>query len=286
MSNNLPLRFLWLSDLHLEFLDAEPDVNQLLDTLRSYDPDGLLIGGDTHQAPDLEDTLKMFADQLPCPVYFVLGNHDYYRGSIDDVRNSVQQTVREQDELVYLSHQPYIHLHENTFLLGHGGWGDGRLGSGEESDILLNDHKLIEEFHNVTKQERFAIMNRLGDESAEHLRHALSEVPASGKHLIVLTHVPPFRQAARYEGDVGDPEYLPHFACQSTGTVLREYAHQHPDKSILVLSGHTHHPADLQVASNLRVIAGEAEYGKPEIQSTLTIDPDGPELDRSSSSLL
>ena len=36
------------------------------------------------------------------PIYFVLGNHDYYFGSIDKVRKAVKQLCQERPNLHYL----------------------------------------------------------------------------------------------------------------------------------------------------------------------------------------
>jgi len=50
------------------------------------------------------------------------------------------------------------------------------------------------------------------------------------------------------------------------GDVLLEVARSRPKCQILVLCGHTHGGGEVQVAENLRVMTGPAEYGKPEVQ--------------------
>ena len=52
------------------------------------------------------------------------------------------------------------------------------------------------------------------------------------------------------------------------GDVLLELARSHPKCQILALGGHTH-CGGVQVAENLRVVTGPAEYGRPEIQQIL-----------------
>ena len=44
---------------------------------------------------------------------------------------------------------------------------------------------------------------------------------------------------------------------------------QHPDKEMLVLCGHTHGAGEAQILPNLRVLTGNAEYGKPVVQQML-----------------
>jgi hypothetical protein len=41
---------------------------------------------------------------------------------------------------------------------------------------------------------------------------------------------------------------------------------------LLVLCGHTHSGGEVQVADNLRVLTGEAEYGKPRINRILEVE--------------
>jgi predicted MPP superfamily phosphohydrolase len=40
----------------------------------------------------------------------------------------------------------------------------------------------------------------------------------------------------------------------------------------VVLCGHTHGGGDVQVAENLRVVTGPAEYGEPEIRAILSVE--------------
>ena len=80
------MRFAWLTDIHLNFCPGR--VQELLDRVDATEPDAVLIGGDIAEAPDVTGYLQRFAT-LNRPVYFVLGNHDFYRGSIRQVRAAV-----------------------------------------------------------------------------------------------------------------------------------------------------------------------------------------------------
>jgi 3',5'-cyclic-AMP phosphodiesterase len=46
---------------------------------------------------------------------------------------------------------------------------------------------------------------------------------------------------------------------------------QRPDRRMTVLCGHTHGHGTARILPNLAVITGGAEYGRPEIQRTITI---------------
>ncbi len=47
---------------------------------------------------------------------------------------------------------------------------------------------------------------------------------------------------------------------------------EHPTSKLTVLCGHTHGGGEFQAADNIRVLTGEAEYGKPRINGVLEIE--------------
>ena len=72
-------RVAWLTDIHLDFLQP-PEVDAFWDAVAAANPDAVLLGGDVAEAPTVIQFLEQMACRLSCPVFFVLGNHDYYRG--------------------------------------------------------------------------------------------------------------------------------------------------------------------------------------------------------------
>ena len=51
--------------------------------------------------------------------------------------------------------------------------------------------------------------------------------------------------------------------------MLLDVARSYPKCQLLVLCGHTHGGGEIQVLENLRVVTGQAEYGKPQIQQIM-----------------
>lgn len=265
------MKLYWATDLHLEFLENDAEIDAFLRSYQNANPHGILIGGDTHQSSRNEEMLEILMNRFEAPVYFVLGNHDFYGSSIKSVRYSIQRAHKTIDRLHYLPNEGMIRLTDDAVLVGQGGWGDARLGRGTQTEVTLNDQLQIEDFINRSEEEQYSLMRSLGDEAAEHLKNHLPEAAEEASTVIILTHVPPFRQATRYEGKVSDPEYLSLFACKATGEVIRETARNHPGVQFLVLCGHTHHPADEQIRENLRVVAGSAEYEDPKFQKIVSV---------------
>ena len=119
---------------------------------------------------------------------------------------------------------------------------------------------------------RLQKLHALADEAAAHFRALLPDALQRFEKLIVVTHVPPFREACWYRGRPSDDAWLPHFSCKVVGDVLAEAMAAHPDRDMTVLCGHTHGAGEAQILPNLRVLTGGAIYGKPNIQRVLKVD--------------
>ncbi|MBX7167308.1 MAG: metallophosphoesterase [Pirellulales bacterium] len=261
------VRVAWLTDLHLNFLSAE-DVAAFLHDLAGRKFSALLVGGDISEGHEVAAHLRELAAAVRVPVYFVLGNHDFYFSSIAAVRETVLRLVQAAPGLVWLSHSGAIELAPSVGLVGHDGWGDARLGDYERSLVEMNDHRLIGEFAGLDKQSRWPVLKALGDQAAAHVRRVLPEAAARFPEVLLLTHVPPFEGACWYQGQISDRHWLPHFTCQALGQAILEVMRQHRRTQLTVLCGHTHSAGRYQAAENVLVLTGGAEYGRPQIERT------------------
>ena len=261
----------WLTDIHLGFITPRK-LSEFADRVRGEDPDVVLIGGDTGEAHTVVGLLKALEDELQRPIYFVLGNHDYYRGSIAEVRAAAERLSHESRSLTWLPAAGVVALSPTTGLIGHGGWADGRLGDFDQSPHLLNDYLLIQELTSLSDSRRLERLHQLGDEAGAYFRRWLPEVLARYARVIVLTHVPPFRDACWHAGRVSDDEHLPHFSSAAAGQPMLDAMRQRPDAELTVLCGHTHGSGQVRMLPNLQVLTGEAQYGAPTIQRVLQVD--------------
>ncbi len=263
------MKLAWLTDIHLNFL-RQSALDVFLSSLADNDADAFLIGGDIGEAPDIASYLNAIDNALQRPTYFVLGNHDFYRGSIARVRKTVQQLCAVCPNLYWLPDAGLVPLTDETCLIGHDGWGDGRLGDYHGSDVMLNDWELIEEFDGFEEERaaRLAKLNALGDEAAAHFRKVLPNALKRFRHVVVLTHVPPFRESCWHEGKISNDNWLPHFTCKAVGDALVK-AMTPSDRKMTVLCGHTHGGGEVQILPNLQVLTGGARYGAPVVQRVL-----------------
>jgi 3',5'-cyclic-AMP phosphodiesterase len=273
------MRLAWLTDIHLDFVepvDVDPFVKEIADS----NPDSVLISGDISTATTIEYHLSLLEKRLRIPIYFVLGNHDYYEGSVGDLRKRVLGICEKSQNLHWLTGNGIIQLTKKTCLIGHDGWADGRFGDYSGSEVLLNDYFLIKEFQLLgiaglsieEKYGRLQLMQVLANQAATHFARFLPDALHSFEQIILLTHVPPFREACWHESRISDNDSLPHFSSKVVGDILVKEMMAHAAKKLLVLCGHTHSPGEVDILSNLRVLTGRSTYGSPEVQRFLEIE--------------
>jgi 3',5'-cyclic AMP phosphodiesterase CpdA len=261
------MKLAWATDIHLDFVGPE-GAERFFAEIAGSGADGVLLSGDIATARSVVPYVRRMGEFLDRPVWFVLGNHDFYGGSIAAVREGAAR-LSEGGEVVWLGAAEVVELGPATGLVGHDGWGDARLGDHAGSGVLLNDFFQIAELVGLDKAALGDRLARLGDESAAHLARALAAALPRFEHVLVLTHVPPFREACVHRGQISDDEWLPYFACQAVGDVLVEAASAWPDRRLTVLCGHTHSGGECRPLPNLRILTGAAVYGRPAVQEPL-----------------
>lgn len=264
-------KLLWSTDLHFDAADKEK-YKLYCDLVAVHDPDLILIGGDISNGESSFNYLSNLALVLKKPIYFILGNHDYYYASIKEIRAKADQICIKVKGLHYLTDGGIVHLTKKTCLIGHDGWSDARAGDYNNSDVVLNDYFLIRDLNRLTHEERYEKLNHLGDAAALYLKTKLTEAFKKYDSAIILTHVPPFEESCLYEGRPADNNWLPHFVSKITGEALEDVMKIHPKNRLLVLCGHSHWGQDIHVLPNLRVVTGQSELGLPNIQGVVLVN--------------
>jgi len=259
------MRIFWLTDIHLNFATV-PDLEKFFSELAAAAPDALLISGDIGEATSVRGYLRQIDQRMGVPTYFVLGNHDFYFGSIAQVRREVSDLCKELSRLTYLTDQGVVPLAPGLGLIGHDGWADAREGDYLRSYVMMNDYRLIAELKGFTKADRRAQLERLGDEAATHVRRWLPAALAEYPEVMLLTHVPPLRGACWYNGNISDNEWSPHFVCKAVGDAILEIMPRHPQRKLTVLCGHTHGRGECQPLPNVKIFTGAAQYGQPTVE--------------------
>lgn len=269
------MRVVWLTDLHLNFLTFKERLT-FYQTIVDIVIDAVLISGDIAEASSINDFLIEMSQIIGKPIYFVLGNHDYYGDSVKSVRFKMTGLTQTVKYLYWLPASGVQKLEADTLLVGIDGFADGRYGDYERSFVSLNDSDLITELYQeklLSKRHLQLKMQQFADEDANLLQKCIETgiETHNPRKIIILTHVPPFPDVCFYRQRQTDDDYLPYFSSKATGDVLLKVADCYPSVVFLAFCGHTHGYACSQPLSNLTVTVGAAEYYHPEIQKIIVL---------------
>jgi len=277
------MKIAWLTDIHLNVTSEEirsEFYNQIVEAVT----DIIIISGDIAEATNFVSYLKEMADAVQIPIYFVLGNHDYYNGSVDEVRAHASQLNAQCSTLHYLSSMDPVEIGPHIFLVGQDGWADARAGKIESSRFMMNDTRLIKDLQSafntgasVTEWFTHLVnkMQELADKDAVALAEQLQKATnQDARHIYIVTHIPPFTASCVGEDieQYGCDSVYPYFVSVVMGEVLTRFATQHPEVQFTVYCGHTHSPSTYQAESNLMIHCEGAQYKKPVINQIHDID--------------
>lgn len=221
----------------------------------------VVMTGDLSESRTLERDLGYFGSAFTeddgISVHYVLGNHDFYKGGITETKWRASQWKG------YLESKDYVPLDEDTALCGVDGWYDFRSGSGPGTKLGMHDWDVIRELKDLTWVSLVDSCRGLAKDSAKKATKKLELAMKAGyKQLVLATHVPPFRQAAWHAGAVSDDTWLPVMTNMALGDALVNFTSLYPGITVDVLCGHTHTARSVEIAKNLNVHAGHAEYGQ------------------------
>jgi hypothetical protein len=257
---------LWASDIHLDHA-TDAVVERFCATLRQSEGVPLLVTGDISTAHRLTADLHQLADAADAPLWFVLGNHDHYHGSVGAVRDAAIALAHDRPQIQWLPPAGVVPLDATTALVGVDGWADGRHGNPLTTPVILNDDRLIAEVAaQPDRLGKLAVKRALADADAVRLTTLLDRAAAVATTILVATHIPPFVEALPASGRLSRVEWHPLLVSGATGRAIRHFATTHPEHRVQVLAGHSHTARQVELLPNLRCHVAAARYGAPTIQ--------------------
>ena len=207
-------KILWVTDTHLNTSNADAFIR----TIKNSACEAIFITGDIADG-NLVETLRVIADRVAKPIYFVLGNSDNaYGSSTSEIRQSLAMLMKEKTNLRYLHDAPIYFEPRNlitgvkTAVVGIDGYAD----SWNVSKIQRQQDLAMFEC-NV----RGAIFN-------------------GAKRIVILTHVPPFMMDCWYKGEITTAKNAPHYSSSESATLFLNLANEYPSVTFVVYCGHTH----------------------------------------------
>lgn len=262
------MQLCWLTDPHFDHLKAQLDGYGAV--ISNSGADAVLITGDIGESDTVVRLLSKFAEDFGKAIYFVLGNHDFYCGSILDTKLKVSEAFLGTNAKFLDNAEPYI-LDDATAVVGHSGFYDAILGNPYRSKVVMSDFSLIEELrsnynryawqYDYGRDALIKFLNGYGEYCAHEANESLLKALSIRRDVIFLTHVSPFKAVAVHRGVVSDDNWLPWFSCEAMGRMLTHVADTHPNNRILCLSGHSHGSARYFKKPNLLCLGGHADYG-------------------------
>jgi len=260
------MNYSWVSDPHLDHLSPE-ELEQFFQTVRDNTTmdTTLLVTGDITSSRRLFEHIDGLGQAGRGKMLYVLGNHDRWGSSFVQCERDLRSHGLVQGHSVFMDLVDRVQIEEDLCVVGDSGWYDGRNGLQGNPKMILNDWFYIAEYKG--KNER-VVSAEIADGRAKILEAKLrAACEAKNNRVIVITHVPPYTEAALHMGRPGDDYAQPWFTSRVIGDVLEQVAREYFWVKFEVLCGHTHSRAFHKRLDNLVVQTAEARYGHPQIVS-------------------
>jgi UDP-2,3-diacylglucosamine pyrophosphatase LpxH len=262
------VRLAWLSDLHLDHCSMW--MRQSLAERAAADSDCCVITGDITMGTEMQ-LLAEFATDYAKPIFFVLGNHDFWGGSFASVAAEVRDWCKRKPNLTWLDDSPPITLVHGVQLCGVGGWYDARFGDHTKSVCTMNDWLKIADL----RPHYYAgtLIPKLQDVADGFAGTATAKLLSTeATRVFFATHVPPFRQAANHEGRPTTEAYLPWYTSKVMGQALNRFARKRPEVSLTTLCGHVHDASEYRALPNHLVLTARSDYGEPTVARVFDLE--------------
>lgn len=261
----------WLSDIHLDFLDKVRR-RAFYRSLIDAEVDGVVISGDICNGHYLERFLTEMAKIIKVPIWFTLGNHDYYGSNVKAIRKKLKALCVKQPLLKWLHQEDVVALSEEIGLIGVDSWADGRAGRYWESTVELSDHRLIGDLKGLDATERLKVMQGFAGEAEDILRRSLACALTQFKTVFVISHVPMYYEACLGpDRRVSGSMWMPHYVWHQGGVAIGEVIQNHAQGRVIVLSGHTHSDIRLRIDDRISIWVAPAEYDNPSIAEVIDL---------------
>lgn len=121
------MKISWLTDIHLDLLN-QGQRSAFYARILEHGSEAVLITGDIAEPPLLMAVLQELSVHIARPIYFVLGNHDYYHNNIAQTGEAVNKLCQQHTLLNWLTVAGMHRLTQKTVIVGVDGWADCRYG--------------------------------------------------------------------------------------------------------------------------------------------------------------
>lgn len=253
-------KYLWYTDTHFDKV-MPWTLFRFLRHVRKEGPKGIFLTGDISNGFMTGLHLRMLARVAKCPLYFVLGNHDYHFSNIEKRHQQIKELCRKHPNLVWMTDSDVIALNPEVAVIGTEGWYDAQLGNPNYLKATI-DWFLTQDFRVLPDHPaRIAKFRELADQSCNILADKLEKALAQDyKTIYILTHFPPWKEATRDEGTLLEKYYLPYNVNLRLGQTIEKIMAERKKRNVIVLAGHTHTDCWIHVSRNIECKVNQAKY--------------------------
>lgn len=255
------------SDTHLNHVSSGEIVELGTLAAKLHGADALLLCGDIAEAHDVEQALVDLDTGFHRPVYFVLGNHDYYTGGFAAVHAKMAALSKRHPRITWLRTAGVVALTPTTALVGTDGLTDCAHGQPLSGAGRMNDGRYIADLRGLDPYRKVEVMMAKAKIDVAAVERVLVKALRKFPEVIFATHVPPFPEMASEKPD----DVRSWYVARLMGEMLLKQAARFPKRKIVVRCGHVHRTITINPAANLSASSGQAEYRYPAIHTTLEI---------------
>jgi predicted phosphohydrolase len=172
-------KYLWFTDTHLNRVNPLKKLLFIRHIIKE-DPKAIFLTGDISTGMFLYYDLYLLATFIKCPIYFVLGNHDYWTSSIEKIHDQIRSLCKKFPQLIWLSESDVISLNDNVAVIGDEGWFDGWNGDSNYLKLTI-DQYFIENFRKLPSiKERLDCWREMAQASNRRLEIKLRQAMEKG----------------------------------------------------------------------------------------------------------
>ena len=237
------MKFCLLTDLHM---NRYPRFFNKRLLRKAKDCDALLVMGDITTGLHTEKHLEMLGNSCK-DVYFVLGNHDFYTSSFQEVSIKVKEFCNGKN-LWWLDDEEPVEVFPGTWLLGVDGWYDGAHGDTFFMDINFDRMMIKDLLLKRRMEERAALIRERSEFFAEKFSQKMQKVPMDAKRVVVATHYPPWMGPIRH---ILDAFWLPQSVNSTLALALEKAAAERLETDFQIFCGHVHKTYEVRPAENV-----------------------------------
>lgn len=253
-------KFFWFTDLHLDKV-LPWTLARFIAHIVKENPAGVFLTGDISNGLLTPWHLKLLAIFIKCPIYFVLGNHDYFFHSLEGMHDKIRQVCQSYPNLIWLTESGVIRINDEVALVGTEGWYSADNGKPEYLQFTF-DWFMTDDFRSMPNMNaRIDKWRSMADASAQDIRSKLEMAIEQGyKTIFIATHVPCWSEATRDVGTMLERFWLPYNTNLRLGKAIEEVMIQHKKKHAIVIAGHCHTENWIYVSRNVECKVQKAKY--------------------------